>query len=153
MILTYPKYADFRHVSAQHLDASPVFVQMSCRKPLLNPSAAMGVFHFRWSDGRAATASSRSRCGCRPAMTWAADSSISCSFCSSLPEIRSSHCGGCANEGMKHPPTGASRFSWLRRVGRLWPKSGGSPLLAIKCCIENKHWADFLDWRTCRVAA
>ena len=44
-------------------------------------------------------------------------------------------------------------FFWLRRVGRLQPKAGASPLLAIKCCIENKHWADLLDWKICRLAA
>ena len=25
-------------------------------------------------------------------------------------------------------------------------------LLAVKCCLENRRWADFLDWRACRVA-
>ena len=43
--------------------------------------------------------------------------------------------------------------SWSRRVRRLWPKAGADPLFAIECCVENKHRADFLDWRTCRVAA
>ena len=33
---------------------------------------------------------------------------------------------------------GASHFSWLRRVGRLWPKADASPLHAIECCLKTK---------------
>ena len=32
-------------------------------------------------------------------------------------------------------------------------KVGGNALLAVKCCLENVRWPDFLDWRVCRVAA
>ena len=43
-----------------------------------------------------------------------------------------------------------SRF---KRSGCRWSKAGANALLAAECCIENNRWADFLDWRACRVAA
>ena len=42
-----------------------------------------------------------------------------------------------------------SRF---KRAGCRWSKAGANALLAVKCCIENNRWADFLDWRACRAA-
>ena len=30
---------------------------------------------------------------------------------------------------------------------------GANALLAVKCCLDNRRWANFLDWRACRVAA
>ena len=44
----------------------------------------------------------------------------------------------------------SSRF---KRARRHWSKAGANALLAVKCCLENRHWADFLDWRTCLSAA
>ena len=38
-------------------------------------------------------------------------------------------------------------------VARYWREGGRSALLAVKCCFENRRWAEFLDWRTGRVAA
>ena len=43
-----------------------------------------------------------------------------------------------------------SRF---KRAGWRWSKAGANALLAIKCCLENRLWADFLELRACRVAA
>ena len=43
-----------------------------------------------------------------------------------------------------------SRF---KRAGCRWSKTGANALLAVKCCIENMRWPDFLEWRACRVAA
>ena len=43
-----------------------------------------------------------------------------------------------------------SRF---KRAGCRWSKAGANALLAVKCCIDNNRWADFLDWRACRAAA
>ena len=41
----------------------------------------------------------------------------------------------------------------FKRAGCRWSKAGANALLAVKCCIENNRWADFLDWRAGRVAA
>ena len=38
-------------------------------------------------------------------------------------------------------------------VARYWREGDRQRLLAVKCCFENRRWADFLDWRTGRVAA
>ena len=43
-----------------------------------------------------------------------------------------------------------SRF---KRAGCHWSKAGANALLAVKCCLENRRWADFLEWRACRAAA
>ena len=43
--------------------------------------------------------------------------------------------------------------SRLKGAGRHWSKAGANGLLAIRCCIENTRWPDFLDWRACRAAA
>ena len=43
-----------------------------------------------------------------------------------------------------------SRF---KRAGCRWSKAGANALLAVKCCLENNRWSDFLDWRNRRVAA
>ena len=34
-----------------------------------------------------------------------------------------------------------------------WSRAGANALLAVKCCFENRRWADFLEWKTGRVAA
>ena len=44
----------------------------------------------------------------------------------------------------------SSRF---KRAGCHWSKAGANALLAVKCCFENRCWADFLDWRACHAAA
>ena len=41
----------------------------------------------------------------------------------------------------------------FKRVGCSWSKSGANALLAIRCCLENMRWPDFLEWRACRAAA
>ena len=41
----------------------------------------------------------------------------------------------------------------LKGAGRHWSKAGANGLLAIRCCIENMRWPDFLDWRACSPAA
>ena len=41
----------------------------------------------------------------------------------------------------------------FKRAGCRWSKADAYALLAVKCCIENNRWADFLDWRACRTAA
>ena len=43
-----------------------------------------------------------------------------------------------------------SRF---KRAGFRWSKAGANALPAVKCCIDNNRWADFIDWRVCRAAA
>ena len=43
-----------------------------------------------------------------------------------------------------------SRF---KRAGCRWSKAGANALLAIKCCISNNRWADFVDWKACHAAA
>ena len=40
----------------------------------------------------------------------------------------------------------------LKKAGCRWSKAGANALLAIRCCLENMRWPDFLDWRTCRAA-
>ena len=34
-----------------------------------------------------------------------------------------------------------------------WPKAGANALLAVKCCLKNNRWPDFLEWRACSGAA
>ena len=43
--------------------------------------------------------------------------------------------------------------SRLKGAGRHWSKAGANGLLAIRCCLENRRWPDFLDWRAVRVPA
>ena len=43
--------------------------------------------------------------------------------------------------------------SRLKGAGRRWSKAGANAVLAIRCCLENRRWPDFLDWRACRLAA
>ena len=43
-----------------------------------------------------------------------------------------------------------SRF---KRAGFRCSKAGANALPAVKCCIDNNRWADFIDWRVCRTAA
>ena len=40
----------------------------------------------------------------------------------------------------------------LKGAGRHWSKAGANGLLAIRCCLENTRWPDFLEWRAVRVA-
>lgn len=42
-----------------------------------------------------------------------------------------------------------SRF---KKAGCRWSKAGINALLAIRCCLENMRWPDFLEWKTCRAA-
>ena len=44
----------------------------------------------------------------------------------------------------------ANRF---KKAGCRWSKVGANALLAIRRCLENMRWPDFLDWRACRAAA
>ena len=49
------------------------------------------------------------------------------------------------------------------RVGSAWVDpgpdledsrmAGTNALLAVRCCLENMRWPDFLEWRACRAAA
>ena len=58
---------------------------------------------------------------------------------------------GCLASAATQSQSGAvDRF---KRAGCHWSKAGANALLAVKCCLENKRWADFLDWRACRAAA
>ena len=43
-----------------------------------------------------------------------------------------------------------SRF---KQAGYHWSKAEANALLAVKCCLKNKCWTDFLDWRACSAAA
>ena len=43
--------------------------------------------------------------------------------------------------------------SRLKGAGRHWSKAGANGLLAIRYCLENRRWPDFLDWRAVRVPA
>ena len=43
----------------------------------------------------------------------------------------------------------ASRF---KRAGCHWTKARANAPLAVKRCLENRRWPDFLEWRACRVA-
>ena len=36
---------------------------------------------------------------------------------------------------------------------RRWSKAGANALLAVRCCVENIRWPDFLGWKADRVAA
>ena len=40
-----------------------------------------------------------------------------------------------------------------KKSGCRWSKAGANAVLAVKCCLENMRWPDFLDWRACRAAA
>ena len=40
----------------------------------------------------------------------------------------------------------------MKRTGSRWTVRGANAILAIKCCIRNMRWADFLDWKV-RMAA
>ena len=37
--------------------------------------------------------------------------------------------------------------------GYRWSKAGANALLAVKCCLENRHRADFFERRACRITA
>ena len=41
----------------------------------------------------------------------------------------------------------------FKGAGRHWSKAGANGLLAIRCCLENTRWPEFLEWRTCRAEA
>ena len=43
--------------------------------------------------------------------------------------------------------------SRLKGAGRRWSKAGANAVLAIGCCLENRRWPDFLDWRDCSAPA
>ena len=43
--------------------------------------------------------------------------------------------------------------SRLKGAGRHWSKAGANAVLATGCCLENRRWPDFLDWRACSAAA
>ena len=43
--------------------------------------------------------------------------------------------------------------SRLKGAGRRWSKAGANAVLATGCCLENRRWPDFLEWRACRLAA
>ena len=66
-----------------------------------------------------------------------------------------------ANGGRRASGREQQRASWQTRhrtrssAIRMprWSKAGANALLAVKCWLENRRWADFLDWRACRVAA
>ena len=45
---------------------------------------------------------------------------------------------------------GGSRF---KQAGCHWSKAGANALLAVKCCLKNNRWSDFLEWRACSAAA
>ena len=34
-----------------------------------------------------------------------------------------------------------------------WSKAGANALLAVKCYLENRLWADYLEWRAGSIAA
>ena len=35
----------------------------------------------------------------------------------------------------------------MKRTGSRWTVRGANAVLAIKCCLKNLRWADFLDWK------
>ena len=41
----------------------------------------------------------------------------------------------------------------FNKAGCSWSKVGANALLAIRCCLANMRWPDFLEWRACRAAA
>ncbi len=41
----------------------------------------------------------------------------------------------------------------FKKAGCHWSKAGANALLAIRCCLENMRWPDFLEWKACRAAA
>ena len=41
----------------------------------------------------------------------------------------------------------------FKKAGCRWSKAGANALLAVRCCLENMRWPDFLEWRICRAAA
>ena len=48
---------------------------------------------------------------------------------------------------------GKAQDAEFRHPDARWSKAGANALLAVKSRLENRRWADFLDWRACRVAA
>ena len=44
----------------------------------------------------------------------------------------------------------SSRF---KRAGCQWSEAGANTLLAVKCCLKNNRWPDFLEWRACSAGA
>ena len=40
----------------------------------------------------------------------------------------------------------------FKQSGCRWSKAGANAVLAIRCCLENMRWPDFLEWRACRAA-
>ena len=43
--------------------------------------------------------------------------------------------------------------SQLKGAGRHWSKAGANAVLAIRCCLENMRWPDFLESRACSAPA
>ena len=43
--------------------------------------------------------------------------------------------------------------SRLKGAGRRWSKTDANAVLATGCCLENRRWPDFPDWRDCSAAA
>ena len=35
----------------------------------------------------------------------------------------------------------------MKRPGSHWSVTGVNAVLAIKCCLKNRRWVDFLDWK------
>ncbi len=65
-----------------------------------------------------------------------------------LPEARLAgrirHRGKCLQAHCREP---------VQRVGMPLVETGANVVLAIRCCLENMRWPDFLDWRACSKAA
>ena len=68
-------------------------------------------------------------------------------------------CDGCRKRGL---PVGSGvaecackQIVWSRfkQAGRRWAKAGTDARLTAECCIENNRWADFIEWRACRVTS
>ena len=58
-----------------------------------------------------------------------------------------------AGRGRAEGAHGLDQRATERQAGCRRSKAGANALFAIKCCLENMSWHDFLDWKTCRVAA
>ena len=41
----------------------------------------------------------------------------------------------------------------MKRPGSHWSVAGANAVLAIRCCLANHRWVDFLDWKANQAAA
>ena len=60
---------------------------------------------------------------------------------------------GLRGRASRKAPASGIAGSRFKRSGYRWLKAGANAPPAVKCCIGNNRWADFLNWQVCRAAA